>query len=86
MPAESFKELMANLETKKCKIIYDTGGKIYIENQGTLVKYSESEITFRTKEQEITISGVGLYLEMIGSDYVHIKGRISNIALKGRSA
>ena len=67
---------------KSSKIIIDTVGKIYIENQGTVSKYCDSEIVFHTKELEIGILGQNLYLEFIEGDCVQVSGQVYNVSLK----
>jgi len=67
---------------KKSKIIFDTAGEIYIENHGSIIKYTDKEIAFANKAQEINITGEEMYLQIIGEDYVQAQGRIKNIAVK----
>ena len=74
--------LVRNWAEKTSKITIDTAGKIYIENQGLIKKYSDREIIFQTKELEIGILGQNLYLEFIEGDCVEIRGKVNNVALK----
>lgn len=67
---------------KKSKIIIDTAGKVYIENQGMLSRYNDAEIVFHTKELEIGILGQNLYLEFIEGDCVQVSGQVYNVSLK----
>ena len=81
MPADNFKDLLRT-DKKKSKIVIDTSGSIYIENYGSLSKYTTEEIALKNARQEIEICGEDLYLESIERECAKICGKIKTLTLR----
>ena len=84
MPAEDFQDLLM-MSRKKSKIVIDTTGEIYIENYGSLRKFTPEIIAFRNAVQEIEICGTDLLIESIEHDCTWICGTVQTLTLKERS-
>ena len=81
MPSEDLKDLLVTNKNKS-KIIIDTSGSIYIENYGSLRKYTAEEISFKNALQEIEIYGEGLSIESIARECSWVRGKINTLRLK----